>query len=89
LRWIAVEIFGRKKLIQAMPLNTDRPVDRAEVVGCAISATRNYLKSHMPKKSNPLFSNIHAKARKLWRHSSVTGAENSLVCELRGPLNFP
>jgi hypothetical protein len=89
LRWIAVKILSRKKLIQAMPLKTNRPVDRAGVVGCAISATRNYLKSHMPKKSNPLLSNIHAETRKLWRHSSVTGAENSLICELRGPLKFP
>jgi hypothetical protein len=89
LRWIAVEIFSRKKLIQATPLKTDRPVDCAEVVRCAICATPNYLKSHMPKKSNPLFSNIHAETRKLWGHSSVTGAEDFLICKLRGPLKFP
>jgi len=37
-----------------MPLNTDRPINRARVVGCAISATRNYLKFHMPRTLNPL-----------------------------------
>jgi hypothetical protein len=32
-----------------MPLNKDRSINRAMVVGCAISATRNYLKLHMLK----------------------------------------
>jgi hypothetical protein len=48
-----VYISARKKLIHAMPLNTDQPISRATVVGCAISATRNYLKSHGPTKLNP------------------------------------
>jgi hypothetical protein len=34
----------RKKLIHAMSLDVDRSTNRAVVVGCAISATRNYLK---------------------------------------------
>jgi hypothetical protein len=54
-----------------MPLNTDRPINRAMVVGCAISATRNYLKLHMPRTLNPLLSNIHAKTRKLWKCSAM------------------
>jgi len=44
-----VYISARKKLIHAMPLNTDRRINRAKDVKCAISATRNYLKSHGPK----------------------------------------
>jgi hypothetical protein len=48
-----VYISARKKLIHAMPLNTNQPISRATVVGCAISATRNYLKSHWPTKLNP------------------------------------
>src|SRR5512147_2087376 len=39
----------RKKLIHAMSLDIDRPITRAVVVGCAISATRNYLKLHMSR----------------------------------------
>jgi hypothetical protein len=31
-----------EKLIHAMSLDTDRPISRAEVVGCAISATRSH-----------------------------------------------
>jgi hypothetical protein len=54
-----------------MRLNTDRPINRAMVVGCAISATRNYLKLHMPRTLNPLLSNIHAKTRKLWKCSAM------------------
>ena len=50
----AGNISARKKLIHAMPLNTDRPINRAMVVGRAISATRNYLKLHMPRILNPL-----------------------------------
>jgi hypothetical protein len=67
----AVCISARKKLIYAMPLNTDRPINRATVVGCAIYATRNYLKLQIPKTLNPLFSNVHAKTRKLWERSAV------------------
>src|SRR5215475_2569528 len=40
----AVYISARKKLIDAMSLDIDRPINRAVVVGCAISATPNYLK---------------------------------------------
>src|ERR1700751_397126 len=40
---------ARKKLIRAMSLDIDRPITRAVVVGCAISATRNYLKFHMSR----------------------------------------
>src|SRR6516225_7869150 len=40
---------ARKKFIYAMSLNIDRPITRAVVVGCAISATRNYLKLHMSR----------------------------------------
>jgi hypothetical protein len=32
-----------------MSLDTDRPINRAVVVGCAISATRNYLKLRMSR----------------------------------------
>ena len=63
----AADISARKKLIHAMLLDTDRPTNRATVVGCAISATRNYLKLHMSKTSNPLFCNIRAEAWKLWK----------------------
>ena len=45
----AVYISARKKLIHAMSLDTDRSINRAVVVGCAISATRNYLKLHMSR----------------------------------------
>jgi len=39
----AVYISARKKLIHAMSRDIDRPIIRAVVVGCAISATRNHL----------------------------------------------
>jgi hypothetical protein len=39
-------------LIHAMPLNTDRPINRAMVVECAISATPNHLKFHGPRRLN-------------------------------------
>src|SRR6516165_3039983 len=41
-----------------MSLDIDRPITHAVVVGCAISATRNYL------------CNLHAKTRKLWKRSA-------------------
>jgi hypothetical protein len=63
-----VDISPRKKLIHTMPPNTDRPINRAMVVGCAVSATRNHLKLHEPRKLEVLLSNIHAKTRKLWKH---------------------
>src|ERR1700676_456182 len=50
-----------------MPPNTDRPINRAMVGGCAVSATRNHLKLHEPRRLKVLFSNIHAKTRKLWK----------------------
>jgi hypothetical protein len=64
------DISARNKLILAMPLNTDRPIDHAMVVKCAISATRNYLKLHMPRTLIPLLCNIHAETRKLWKCSA-------------------
>jgi hypothetical protein len=36
-----------------MSLNADRTINRAMVAGCVISATRNYLKLHMPETLNP------------------------------------
>ncbi|MCP3475109.1 hypothetical protein NLM33_32825 [Bradyrhizobium sp. CCGUVB1N3] len=66
----AVDIFARKKLIHAMPLDIDRPINRAVVVGCAISATRNYLKLHMPRTLKVLFCNTHAETQKLWKRSA-------------------
>src|SRR5712675_64634 len=67
----AVDISPRKKLMHTMPPNTDRPINRAMVVGCAVSATRNHLKLHEPRRLKVLFSNIHAKTRKLWKHSAM------------------
>ena len=67
----AEHISARKKLIHSMSLNTDRLINRATVVGCAISATRNYLKLHMPKTLNPLLCNIYAETRKLWKRSAM------------------
>jgi hypothetical protein len=66
----AVDISARKKLIHTMPLDTDRPINRAAVVGCAISATRNYLKLHMSRTLKVLFCNTHAETRKLWKRSA-------------------
>ena len=66
----AVCISARKKLIYAMSLDTDRPTNRAMVVGCAVSATRNYLKLHVPRTLNPLLCNAHAKTRKLCKRSA-------------------
>jgi len=43
------DILTRRKLIHTMRPNTDRPINRAMVVGCAVSATRNHLKLHEPK----------------------------------------
>jgi hypothetical protein len=60
-------ISACKKLIDAMSLDIDRPVNRAVVVGCAISATRNYLKLHMSRTLKILLCNAHAETRKLWK----------------------
>src|SRR5262249_42691437 len=62
-------ISARNKLIDAVPLDIDRPINRAVVVGCAISATRNYLKLHMSRTLNGRLCNTHAKTRKLWKRS--------------------
>jgi hypothetical protein len=64
---MSVDILARKKLIHAMPLNTDQAINRGMVVGCAISATRNYLKLHMPRTLNPLLCNNHTETQKLWK----------------------
>src|SRR5215471_13019861 len=53
------------------PAQRHQPTDNARVAGCAISATRNYLKLHMPRTLNPLLSNLHAKTRKLRKHSAM------------------
>ena len=66
----AVYISARKKLVHAMSLETDRPINRAVVVECAISATRNYLKLHMPRTLKVLLCNTHAETRKLWKRSA-------------------
>jgi len=68
---MVVYISARKKLIHAMSLNIDRPINRAPVVGCAISATRNHLKLNMPGTLNPLLGNIHAETRKLRKRSAM------------------
>jgi hypothetical protein len=65
------EYSARKKLIHAMPQNTDRPTNRAMVVGCVISDTRNSLKLHTPQTLNPLLSNIHTKTQKLWNGFAI------------------
>ena len=66
----AVYISARKKLIHAMSLAIDRPSNRAVVVGCAISATRNYLKLHMSRTLKVPLCNTHAETRKLWKRSA-------------------
>ena len=65
----AVFISARKKLIDAMSLDIDRPINRA-VVGCAISATPNYLKLHMSRTLKVLLCNTHAETRKLCKRSA-------------------
>ena len=67
----AIYISAREKLIHAMSPDIDQLINRAVVVGCAISATRNYLKLHMPRTLNPLLNNLHAKTQKLWKHSAM------------------
>ena len=66
----AVYISARKKLIHAMSLDIDQLINRAVVVECAISATRNYLKLHMPRTLKVLLCNPHAETRKLWKRSA-------------------
>jgi hypothetical protein len=99
----AVDISPRKQLIHTMPPNTDRPINRAMVVGCAVSATRNHLKLHEQRTLKVLFGNIHAKTPKLWKHSAMwlaasrTNAAHQFtnrplmnsVCPPRCPLHSP
>src|ERR1700759_1438119 len=61
---------ARKKLIHAMSLDINQLINRAVVVGCAISATRNYLKLHRPGTLKVLLCNAHAETRKLWKRSA-------------------
>src|ERR1700752_1874106 len=63
-------ISARKKLIHAMSLDIDQAINRAMVGGCAISATRNYLKLHMSRTLKVLLCNTHAETRKLWKRSA-------------------
>src|SRR5450631_506577 len=94
--------FYSQEFIHTMRPNTDRPINRAMVVGCAVSATRNHLKLHEPKTLKIIFSNIHTKTRKLWKHSAMrlavsrTGAAHQFtnrllmnVCPPRCPLHSP
>ena len=69
---IVSSIFlAHKKLIHAMTLSANRRINRAMVAGCAISATRNYLKLHMPETLNPLLCSLHAKTQKLCKRSAI------------------
>jgi hypothetical protein len=81
----AVYISTLKNLIQAMSQDTDPGIDRAMVVGCVISATRNYLKLQMPKTLNPLFCNIHAATRKLWKRLALRVAAFRPGAEIKSP----
>src|ERR1700752_3516510 len=76
---------ARKKLIDAMSLEIDRRVNRAVVVGCAMSATRNYLKLHMSLTLKVLLCNAHAETRKLWkRFAGLPPLEAILVDQFTG-----
>jgi hypothetical protein len=66
----AVYISARKKLMHAMSLDINRPINRAVVVGCAISATPNHLKLHMSQTLKVLLCNTHAETRKLCKRSA-------------------
>jgi hypothetical protein len=61
---------ARKKLIHAMSLDIDRPLIAQRLSGCAISATRNYLKLHISRTLKVLSCNTHAETRKLWKRSA-------------------
>ena len=54
-----------------MSQDIDRPISRVVVVGCAISATRNYLKLHISRTLKVLLSNTHAETLKLWKRSAA------------------
>jgi len=53
-----------------MSLDIDQAINRPMVVGCAISATHNYLKLHMSRTLKVLLCNTHAETRKLWKRSA-------------------
>jgi hypothetical protein len=62
---------------------------RAVVVGCAVSATRNYLKLHMPRTLKVLLCNAHAKPCKLWKHSARLPPLKAIPVDQSRPLlNF-
>src|SRR6202022_3071379 len=91
-------ISARKKLIHAMSLDIDQAINRAVVVGCAISATRNYLKLHMSRTLKVLLCNTHAETRKLWKRSARVAASRSntrrsihqaFVAALHAPAEMP
>jgi len=63
-----------------MPLNTDRPINRAMVVGCAISATRNYLKLHMPRNIKSPFAQHSCRNAKVVEVFCDAGCRLSTRC---------
>jgi hypothetical protein len=72
-------------LIHTMPPNTDRPINRAMVVGCAVSATRNHLKLDEPRTLKILLGNVHAKTRKLCKHSARAASTIEIATNIRSP----
>jgi hypothetical protein len=56
----AMALVSLDSPLRAMSLDIDRPINRAVVVGCAISATRNYLILHMSRTLKVLLCNTHA-----------------------------
>jgi hypothetical protein len=88
----AVYISARNKLIDAMSLDIDRPINRAMVVGCAVSATPNYLKLHVSRTLKVLWRNTHAETRKLWKRSAglpPLGAYPSFQSYWPSPAEMP
>src|ERR1700731_2898381 len=88
-------ISARKKLIHAMSLDIDQAINRAMVVGCAISATRNYLKLHMSRTLKVLLCNTHAETGKLWKLSAgfppleATPVDQFTMAALHAPAEMP
>jgi hypothetical protein len=81
----ALYISARKKLIHAMPLNTDQPISRATVAGCAISATAqlfaitraNKIKSPLLQHSCQNAKVVHTfEPQKITRHSNYLPDES-------------
>jgi hypothetical protein len=65
-------IFSARKKLTSRHVTGHPSTDyRATVVGCAISATRNYLKLQVPRTLNLLLSNVHAETQKLWKRSAM------------------